>query len=311
MFTNSLTVNFYWEKGVNKGNEIEGLWVNHTHPHHAKVARGIRGVQIQIGRIIFPLDDGRLGELHLPGIGGEASGPTQQISLRRKSSTRYEWSILDVPETEGWNAEYCTEERGPLNCIAGMKEVLSDDEPNDLSITLSARRRKPRDHHHYISLPNYENSAAESNNFLTKTINSNFRMRVMHPDRSFFFITDNGLTFEYLYSENVWLWLRHEQSTTMKGAVGSYNGSLFLVDTHGSLLIRERSGNELLWINCTAMKKGRQVASGPPWDDIPGKARRVTPEDTLYFVNRKGRLLQFTVKIRIAQTYSINVQSHS
>ena len=111
--------------------------------------------------------------------------------------------------------------------------------------------------------------------------------------------------------KNVWLWLRHEQSTTMKGAVGSYNGSLFLVDTHGSLLIRERSGNELLWINCTAMKKGRQVASGPPWDDIPGKARRVTPEDTLYFVNRKGRLLQFTVKIRIAQTYSINVQSHS
>ncbi|XP_020275447.1 uncharacterized protein LOC109849960 isoform X2 [Asparagus officinalis] len=216
--------------GVKHGDEIEGLWLNHNHPKQAKIARGIHGVQIQTGRFIFPLDDGRLGELHLTGIGGENIGPTLQISNRRKTSNKYEWSILDAPETEGWNAEYCTEENGPSNCIAGTK--------------------------------------------------------------------NSGVTFEYLYTENVWLWLRHEQSTAIKGALGSYNGSLFLVDTHGSLLLRERSGNELLWINCTAMKNGRHVESGPPWDVIPGTVRRVTSEDALYFVNKKGRLIQFTVALR-------------
>ncbi|KAJ6808827.1 uncharacterized protein M6B38_165810 [Iris pallida] len=286
---------------LNLGNHTEGLWINHMHPQHAKIARGVRGVQIETGRIIFPLHDGRLGDLHLSGIGGEGSGPTNQISVRRKASTRYEWSVLDAPETEGWNAEYCTEERGPLNCIVGMKDVYSDDIPNDLANTLTARSsRKTTEHQHYISWSSCENSAAEpeSNNFLTKSINTNFRMRVMHPDRSFFFITENGLTFEYLYTEGVWLWLRHELSTDVKGALGSYNGSLFLVDTHGSLLVRGRSGNELAWINCTAMRKGRQVASGAPWDGLPGKSQRVSAEDSLYFVNKKGRLLQFTVALQ-------------
>ncbi|XP_073111153.1 uncharacterized protein [Elaeis guineensis] len=284
--------------GGTYGNHAEGLWINHMHPQHAKVARGVQGIQVQFGRLMFPLDDGRLGELHLPGIGGDGSGPTHQSSLRRKTSNKYEWSVIDVPETEGWNAEYCTDDRGPSNCITGIKNVLSDDEPNDSSIITPARRRKAQGHQEYISLSNHESGATESYNFLTRSINTNFRMRVMYADRSFFVITDSGLTFEYLYSDNVWLWLRHEHSTAMRGALGSYNGSLFLVNTQGNLLIRERSGNELSWINCTAMRKGKQVATGPPWDVIPGKSHRATTVDALFFVDKKGKLLQFMVALR-------------
>ncbi|KAJ0979094.1 hypothetical protein J5N97_014568 [Dioscorea zingiberensis] len=225
-----------------QGNQVDGLWVNHMHPRHAKVARGVRGVQLQFGRMIFALDDGRLAELHFPGIGGEGHGPNQQISLRRKASNQYEWSVLEVPETEGWNAEYCTDERGPSNCILGIKDMPADDGLNDLSSTIPAKRRKAQERLDYISLSNHERTTTESSNLLTKSIDTNFRMRAMHADRSFFMITESGLTFEYLYADHVWLWLRHEHSTEMKGAVGSYNGSLFLVDTHGSLLMRERNG---------------------------------------------------------------------
>ncbi|XP_074579716.1 uncharacterized protein LOC141836182 isoform X2 [Curcuma longa] len=272
----------------------EGTWENHMHPKDAKIARGVSGIEIQSGRIMFALDDGRLGELHLPGHGGEASGPTQSSSLRRRTSShKYEWSLLDSPETEGWNAEYCTDERGPSNCMLGTKD-------NDLSIAAPARRRKVEEHQQYIPLPlsKHKASPTESSNFLTRSIDKNFRMRVMYPDRSFFLITETGLAFEYLYTDSVWIWLRHEHSAAIRGAVGSYNGSLFLVDENGNLLIRERSANELSWINCTAMRKGRQVVTGPPWDGTIGRAYRATIEDSLFFVSKKGRLLQFMVSLR-------------
>ncbi|KAL6615579.1 hypothetical protein ACP70R_037849 [Stipagrostis hirtigluma subsp. patula] len=194
-------------------------------------------------------------------------------TIRRKLSSKYEWSILDAPETEGWNAEYCTEEHGPTNCITGAKNTAADTKLNDLSNSLPSSRRNAKDKQHYL----------------------NFHMRVMHADRSLFLVTDNGLTFEYLKSNGIWLWLRHEHTAAMKGALGSYNGSLYLVDVHGNLHISERNGDELLWINCTAMRKGRQVVSGSPWDGIPGLSRRVTTDDALFFVNKRGRLLQFTV----------------
>ncbi|KAA8549789.1 hypothetical protein F0562_001473 [Nyssa sinensis] len=284
--------------GTTQENQILENWVNHMHPPHAKVARGIAGVQFQVGRIIFPLDDGRLAELHLPGVGGESSGPTPQVNTRRKASLKYVWSILDAPETEGWNAEYCAEERGPWNCILGIK-----DEPNDAeSSRLTARRGKgSKAQLNYFSVSALVSNPAKSFEEFRipdNWINMNFHLRVMHGGRSFFLITDGGLTFEYLNTENVWLWLRHEHSTVMKGALGNYNGSLFLVDEHGSLLMRERSSNELAWINCTAMRKGRQVIGGPPWDGMPGKPLKVTPEDALFFVSKNGRLLQFTVALR-------------
>ncbi|OVA16434.1 hypothetical protein BVC80_243g47 [Macleaya cordata] len=281
--------------GVVQGNQMQQTWVNHMHPMHAKAARGIPGLQFQIGRILFPLDDGRLAELHLSGIRSEASGPTHPVTVRRKASIKYEWSVLDAPETEGWNTEYCTEERGPSNCITGIR-----DEPNesDTKRPISRRRKGGQENPSYLVPSTSEinlGSSLDQNNFLANGINTNFRLRVMQAGRSFFFITDNGLTFEYLYAENLWLWLRHEHSTIMKGVLGNYNGSLFMVDMHGNLLIRERNGNDLSWINCTAMRKGRQVIGGPPWDGIPGKAQRVTMEDALFFVSKNGSLVQFTV----------------
>ncbi|KAF5198646.1 Excinuclease ABC, C subunit, N-terminal [Thalictrum thalictroides] len=282
--------------GVAQDKQVTETWVNHVHPLHAKVARGIPGLQLQLGRILFSLDDGRLSELHLSGIGGENSGPTQIISGRRKAAVKYEWSILDVPETEGWNAEYCMEERGPSNCINGMR-----DEANGFGSTRPNRRKGVQTHNSYLAPSTLHSSTDklwDQNKFLTTGINNNFRMRVMQEGRSYFFITDNGSIFEHLYAENLWLWLRHEHTTMMKGLLGNYNGSLFVVDTHGNLLIRERNENELTWINGTALRKGRQVVGGPPWDRIPGKVRKVTAEDALFFVSKNGRLVQFTVALR-------------
>ncbi|KAM3303525.1 putative protein isoform X1 [Capsicum chacoense] len=284
--------------GIDQEADNTEIWINHVYPPHAKAAKGIPGVQLQPGRIIFPLHDGRLGELHLSGLGGENSGPNYQINARRKSSQKYVWSLVDAPETEGWNAEYCTEEHGPSNCIAGIKDETN--EP-DFTTSTARRRRSSKEHQRYISIDKSARKAAEPEgdyNIADNWINKNFHLRVMNEGKSFFLITEGGLIFEYLNSENVWFWLRHDHSTAMKGAIGNYNGSLFLVDEQRSLLIRERESAELAWINCTAMKKGRQVIGGPPWDDLPGKSRNARKEDALFFVSKSGRLLQFTVALR-------------
>jgi hypothetical protein len=59
-------------------------------------------------------------------------------------SNKYEWSIIDAPETEGWNAEYCTAKHGPRICIAGAKNIVGNNEPNDLSNTMPPRRQSRR-----------------------------------------------------------------------------------------------------------------------------------------------------------------------
>lgn len=105
------------------------------------------------------------------------------------------------------------------------------------------------------------------------------------------------MLFEYLSAENVWFWIKHEHSKAMKGVLGNYKGSLFLVDEQKNLLIRERSSKELQWINCTAMKRGRHLVGGPPWDVFPGKNLKVTAEDALFFVSKSGGLLQLTVSL--------------
>lgn len=290
---------FHINVGIAQENQSPEAWVGHMHPVHAKVARGIAGIQIQVGRILFPLDDARLAELHLSGLGGESLGPSHQVMFRRKATVKYVWSILDAPETEGWNAEYCTEQRGPTNCITGIKDEL-----NDLGISRTGTRRRKGSHSQQLYLtPGALGSGLtkhlEVYNFPDNWINSNFHLRVMQGGKSFFLITDGGFTFEYLYTENVWIWLRHEHSTAIEGAVGNYNGSLYVVDTYGSLFMRERSDNELAWINCTSSRKGRQVVGGPPWDTILGRAMKGAVEDALFFVSRNGRLLQFTVSLKV------------
>jgi hypothetical protein len=45
------------------------------------------------------------------------------------------------------------------------------------------------------------------------------------------------------------------------------------------------------------MRKGRNVVvGGQPWDRLPGLTRRrVTTEDSIFFVSENGSLLRFTV----------------
>lgn len=265
------------------------------HPSNIKVARAIPGIQYQVGRIMFPLQDGRLAELHLAGLGGENAGPSHHINIRKRSALKYIWTVIDVPESEGWNAEYCSEEQGPPNCIRGLK-----DEPNEMvnSISATRRRRGNQIQEHYLPAAAAKSSSAKQSTeyaFPKSWINTNFRLRVMHEGRSFFLITEAGLIFEHLCNENIWLWLKHEQLLPIKGVVGSYNGSMFMVDAYDSLLIRERGSEREAWINCTRMRKGRQVIGGPPWDRLPSKGMRVTAQDALFFVSKGGRLLQFTV----------------
>ncbi|XP_073271110.1 uncharacterized protein [Primulina huaijiensis] len=286
--------------GSSQDQDIGENWLNHKHPSQAKAARGIPGLKLQAGRIVFPLDDGRLAELHLSGLGGENLGPNPPFSTRRKILPKYVWSLMDSPETEGWNAEYCSEERGPSNCIVGTK-----DETNELTSPRSSSRwrKDSRIQQNYL-LPGASTSdgissnPGEEYNFPDKWINTQFRLRLMQGGMSFFVITENGYTFEYLNTEQVWLWLRHEHSTAMEGVLGNYNGSLFLVDEHGSLLIRERTSNDLAWVNCTSMRKGRQVIGGPPWDSTPGLTPKAKVEDAIFFVSRSGTLLQFSVALR-------------
>ncbi|KAI9093984.1 hypothetical protein K1719_019096 [Acacia pycnantha] len=74
--------------------EFQGSWVNHAHHLHAKAARSIAGLQLQVGRILFPLDDGRLGDLHLLGLGGESSGPRNCITGTKDESKESEMTSV-------------------------------------------------------------------------------------------------------------------------------------------------------------------------------------------------------------------------
>ncbi|KAL8129352.1 hypothetical protein V2J09_018507 [Rumex salicifolius] len=274
-------------------NSGQSTWIDHVHPVDAKAARGITGLNYQVGRTIYPLDDGRLAELHLSGIGGPNSGPSQPVNTRRRASRKHVWSVLEAPESEGWNGEYCTDERGPFNCISGI-----NDESNELASSTRSRRRKGQLQDNSYLIPGSVQVSSEEYKFPDRWVNTNFRLRMMHKGRSFFLVTGNGLTMEYIYSENSWLWLRHEHTTPIRGAVGTYNASLFLVDMSGNLMIRERSSDEngsLGWINSSAMKKGKQIMGGSPWD---GKPMKITAEDSLFFVSKSGKLLQFTVAHR-------------
>ncbi|XP_020214926.1 uncharacterized protein LOC109798904 isoform X2 [Cajanus cajan] len=282
--------------GTVPNNQFPGAWGSHENPLHAKAARGVAGLPLQVGRILFALDDGRLAELHLVGLGGESSGPTAPQNFRRKASTKYVWTILDVPESEGWNAEYCTEERGPRNCMTGTK----DDSTDSGISSATGRRKQSQAQHYYLSLGTGGelNKSSEEYNMPDDWISRNFRLRLMYEGKSLFLINDDGLVFEYVCIESVWVWLRHDSSTAMNGIVGNYNGSLFMVNTFGSLLLREWSDNEIAWRNCTAMRKGRNIVAGQPWDRLPGKAKRVTTEDSIFFVSQSGRLMQFMVYMR-------------
>ncbi|KAK7343030.1 hypothetical protein VNO80_25992 [Phaseolus coccineus] len=114
-------------------------------------------------------------------------------------------------------------------------------------------------------------SSEEYNYVPDNWISTNFHLRLMDVGKSVFLITDEGLIFEYICIESAWIWLRHESFTPMKGILSNYNGSLFMIDTPGRLLLRERRGMELAWRNCIAMRREQNVNGGQPWDGLPGQ----------------------------------------
>ncbi|KAL3620373.1 hypothetical protein CASFOL_035285 [Castilleja foliolosa] len=279
-------------RGNTQDQEIDENWVNHNHPPHARAARGIPGLQLQPGRIIFPLDDGRLAELHLSGLGGESLGPNAPTSTRRKALLKYVWSTIDAPESEGWNGEYCTEEHGPTNCMLGTKGETGE-------TSVSRWRKDSRAQSSYLipSTPDIGTSSGSQQDYY-KHIEKLFSLRLIHEGKSFFLIMDNGEAFECLKNENAWIWLRHEHSTEMRGVVGKYNGSLFLVDENGSLFAKERSGDDLVWINCTSMRRGKAVIGGRPWDHLTEQKPRAQLDNALFFVSTNGELLRFNVALK-------------
>ncbi|KAH9295138.1 hypothetical protein KI387_038726, partial [Taxus chinensis] len=288
--------------GAAKRNVVPSKWIDHRQPFEAKVARSIPAVLLQTGRIIFPLDDGRLGELYLSGLGGEGVGPSPHTVLRRKALASYEWSVIDAPESEGGNAGYCTESQGPWNCVEGLKDAQGQDQMTNSGISSTIRRKKGRAFQgRYTVQKMHRHDLHSETNDTYEPINNTdtlFRIRTMQPDRSFFLVTDDGIIFEHLFNENLWLWLKHDHSSIVRGILGVYNGSLFVVDNYGNLFIRERNASGLVWVNCSAMEGGRQVVVGPPWDGIHGQDRKVTADDALFFIDKNGNLLQFTVALR-------------
>ncbi|KAI7749564.1 hypothetical protein M8C21_021931, partial [Ambrosia artemisiifolia] len=223
------------------------------------------------------------------------------LFLATASGSIVEYNISkqeDAPESEGWNAEYCTEDRGPLNCISGVKDETNHDQPTTRSFRRRSGNNKGQENNYYYLVSAASKSKDDAFVGQLSSVNVDFRLRVMYEGRSFFLVTGDGVSYEYLNVENVWLWLKHEHPVGMKGVVGSYNGSLFMINENEDLIVGERGGNEFMWINCSAMKKGRQVVGGPPWDVAPSKARKVTPDDSMFFVGKSGGLLQLTVALK-------------
>lgn len=272
----------------------------------------VQGVSLSSGRLFFSLVDGRIGELHAPGLGGGNVGP---ISLSasprdRKQGSVYTWSILEAPETEGGNAEYCTSVRGPANCLEGIKDSQSGWQP-PVSITeFSQKKRSPskgRLGRRGVarSDPAKETETTSATQSLLSRASpwkhgteSLFQLRTMQTDKSIFFIGRDGAAFERFFSGEAWLWLKHEHTLRLSGIVGMYSGGVFVVDAERNLFLRERIGSVLHWMNCTEINGGRKVTSGPPWDHgLLGEAHAATVEDALFVVDQDGNLMEFLVSV--------------
>jgi hypothetical protein len=68
-------------------------------------------------------------------------------------SNKYEWSIIDAPEIEGWNA--------------GAKNTMK---PNDLSNTMPPRRHRVEDRQHYLHVNTHEIYETESYDLFIKKL---------------------------------------------------------------------------------------------------------------------------------------------
>ncbi|KAL3698138.1 hypothetical protein R1sor_012214 [Riccia sorocarpa] len=325
-----------WEYKLAKGNSRtapeSGVWLEHGHPFQTPIVKSVPGVSLSPGRIFFSLLDGRIGELHIPGLGGGNVGPVgvrerkQQVGSTTTTSTSYTWSILEAPETEGGNAEYCTSVRGPANCLEGIKDSQSGWQPPVSTSTDSSQRKRTglkgrtwRRGGGGGGAGRVEATASSSpssvvikdidpvTDFSTLSrgapwngsVESQFMLRTMQAEKSIFFVGRDGTAFERFLNGETWLWLKHEHTLSLTGIVGIYSGGVFVVDAGRNLFLRERIGNVLHWLNCTEMSGGRRVVSGPPWDHgLLGETHAATVEDALFLVDEAGNLMEFLVALR-------------
>lgn len=283
--------------------------MDHGHPVQTPIVSSVPGVSLSSGRLFFSLVDGRIGEFHAPGFGGGNLGPiASSVPRDRKQGSVYTWSILEAPETEGGNAEYCTSVRGPANCLEGVKDSQSGWQPPVSSIEFSQKKRssaKGRVGRRGVGRadPAKESETySNSQSLLSRTapwkhsIESLFQLRTMQTDKSIFFIGRDGAAFERFFSGEAWLWLKHEHTLRLSSIVGMYSGGVFVVDAERNLFLRERIGNALHWLNCTEINLGRKILSGPPWDHgLLGEAHVPTVEDALFVVDHDGNLMEFLV----------------
>jgi hypothetical protein len=281
-------------------------WVDHGHPFQTPILNSIPGFALIPGRIFFTLVDGRIGEFHAPGFGGGNVGPSKAPLKDKKQGPVYTWSILEAPESEGGNAEYCTSARGPANCLEGIKESqwgwqppVSSTESQKKKISSKGRpgrrivgRADPKESDTSFNSESLPSPAAPWN----QSTLSLFQLRTMHADKSVFFIGRDGAAFERFYNGEVWLWLKHEHTRPFAGILGTYGGGVLVVDSEHNLLLRERIGNVLHWLNCTEMNGGKKVVSGPPWDyGVAESTHAATTEDALFLVDQEGNLMEFLV----------------
>ncbi|CAM6104128.1 unnamed protein product [Calypogeia fissa] len=300
-------------QGIGRTVSENGTWVDHGHPFQTPIVNSVPGVSLSSGRLFFSLVDGRIGELHAPGLGGGNVGPVGSNSPPRdkKQGPVYTWSVLEAPETEGGNAEYCTSFRGPANCLEGIKDSQSGWQPPVSSTEFSQKKKslsKGRLGRRGVarSDPVKEVDASKGSQSLlsraspwTQSIESLFQLRTMQTDKSIFFIGRDGAAFERFFSGEAWLWLKHEHTLRLSGILGMYSGGVFVVDAERNLFLRERIGNVLHWLNCTEINGGRKVVSGPPWDHgLLGETHAATVEDALFVVDQEGNLMEFLVAMR-------------
>ncbi|GBG72662.1 hypothetical protein CBR_g12234 [Chara braunii] len=323
-------------KQQSAGGAVAAAWLKHGSPGDDSVMPDVPGVLLSPWRMFFPLRDGRLGELHLQGTGGMLTGPTYAASQNQPASRRptgnYTWTIIEVPETEGGNAEYCSSSAGPANCLEGTHQWGergwsnrgggSDQGGSGGSSSPSMRRRGWGSKHHESGgskRAGAGNGGGDENEDVdgdaaVPSVNTRasmaapvmggmagvFKMRLIQHDTSMFLVMDDGVVAERYFNGESWVWINHENSSPIAALTAVYNGSVLGFDKSGCIQLRERHGSNLRWHNVSSEDaRMPRITSGAPLDDIPGKPRPVTTDDAIFFVDENGELLELLVALRL------------
>lgn len=196
---------------------------------HAHLAP-IRPIELGPNRRLYLADDGRLAE-HSWGIKDGGDG----------------WVLHDVPELEGGDAECCTPEKGPANCLQGTR--LEQSHSSDKGSSGQWRDRHSKDKKGSKAKGGKsrdERATLRPIDVASATVNT-FKLRAM-VHKSLFIVTPDGDVMERYWNGKHWVWLSHHSDQPIAGILAVYNGTVVVLDTAGQVLVRERFGNSLRWL---------------------------------------------------------------